>query len=380
MTKLPYRNILIHLLGWILFLSLPIAFMSGHASLAEVFIMLTSGAYFLFCLSYFSTFYITHLFLIPRFYLQKKFFSFFIGIVLLLVAIFFIRPYENLLHAEHTVFKKHGKSSFHPGAPPHGDRISGEHPGPPPGGPPPGGGRLIDITSMYLFFTVIAGAMIIQLNDKWRKIEQRVIQAETERAQAEADKVSAELSFLKAQINPHFLFNTLNNIYSLAVIKSDQTADSIVKLSNIMRYLTEDVSKDLVPLEQEVKTISNYVHLQLLRLGRKFEVDLTVIGDLKGKSVPPLILMTFVENAFKYGVSRTDPHPITIRVNAHESIIFFYVENKISESRKNLEQNSTTIGVSNTRKRLDHLYPNKHSLLIDNSDVFYKVTLTINVK
>jgi len=98
-------------------------------------------------------------------------------------------------------------------------------------------------------------------------------------ARAEADKANAELSFLKAQINPHFLFNTLNNIYSLAVIKSDVTADSIMKLSNIMRYVTDEATEDFVPLQDELHCLTDYIELQRLRLGKKVTLNYAIAGD-----------------------------------------------------------------------------------------------------
>src|SRR5205823_10521035 len=113
---------------------------------------------------------------------------------------------------------------------------------------------------------------------EWRNIEQRA-------AKAEADKANAELAFLKAQINPHFLFNTLNNIYSLAVTKSEMTPVSIMKFANIMRYVTDEVTQDFVPLQSEIDCASDYIDLQRMRLSKKVYVDYSVTGNLDGKQI-----------------------------------------------------------------------------------------------
>ena len=120
---------------------------------------------------------------------------------------------------------------------------------------------------------------------------------------AEKEKVNAELSYLKAQINPHFLFNTLNSIYSLAIEKSDYTATAVVKLSSMMRYVITDASHKFVPLEKEINYISNYIELQKLRIDSSIKLMYTVTGDISDKKIAPLVLISFIENAFKYGVN-----------------------------------------------------------------------------
>ena len=203
---------------------------------------------------------------------------------------------------------------------------------------------------------------------KWRLTEQRALQAE-------AEKANAELSFLKAQVNPHFLFNTLNNIYSLAVSKSEHTADSIMKLSNIMRYITDEAREDKVSLQQELDCMRDYIDLQRLRLGKNAQVMFTATGTLERKKIPPLLLMTFVENAFKYGISNHEPSPIVIRVEVGEKELYFETINKLYEKKTQLER--TGIGQKNALKRLQHMYPSKHTISIDTADGFYTVKLSL---
>jgi LytS/YehU family sensor histidine kinase len=226
----------------------------------------------------------------------------------------------------------------------------------------------IDIVSVFLFIMTIALGMAIQITRQWRSSLQQV-------AQAEADRAQAELSFLKAQINPHFLFNTLNNIYSLAVTKNERTADSIMKLSNIMRYVTDDVSQHFVPLQHEVDCINDFIELQRLRLSKKAQVNFSVKGSLENKTIAPLLLMTFVENVFKYGISNHESSTITIQLQADERSITFYCHNKIFKPAGNPQR--TGIGIANTQKRLTHLYPNKHLLNITNENGFFSVELIL---
>jgi two-component system, LytTR family, sensor kinase len=211
---------------------------------------------------------------------------------------------------------------------------------------------------------------VLQFMRRWQGIEQRV-------KEIEAEKVQAELSFLKAQINPHFLFNTLNNIYSLAIAKSDTTPAAIVKLSDIMRYLTDDASAQFVSLANEIACISNYIELQKLRLNEKTTIDYLVTGNIEGKFIPPLILMTFVENVFKYGVSAHEVTIIRVHIRAHQNELEFFSENRVISV--SADEKSTGIGIENTRKRLTHLYPGRHHLEIKSENGLYTVKLKIEL-
>ncbi|MDX2049403.1 MAG: sensor histidine kinase [Chitinophagaceae bacterium] len=355
MSQSRASSLIIHLAGWLIFLSLPVLFMSRGEEGGYPFSILLSYQYWLFGLTYIFLFYFHSSFLIPGFYLQKQYKAYGIIIFLLFTLVFFLKPFDQLV-----------SQGVMP--PPRNDI---------PHGPPPPGGIIrlhgrglwkFDIVSTFLFFMVLALGMATQISRRWRMTEQRA-------ARAEADKTKAELSFLKAQINPHFLFNTLNNIYSLAISKSEHTAESIMKLSNIMRYVTDETIQDFVPLESEVSCVADYIDLQRLRLGKKVTLDFTVTGNPHHKKIPPLVLMTFVENVFKYGVSSHEASEITISINADEKGILFYSRNRIFNNHKVTERSG--IGIDNTKKRLNHLYPGAHSLLIKNENGFFTVALTL---
>jgi LytS/YehU family sensor histidine kinase len=225
-----------------------------------------------------------------------------------------------------------------------------------------------DTVSLVLFFIITALALSVKTVEKWHTTEQKVVKAESE-------KVSAELSFLKAQINPHFLFNTLNNIYTLSLMNNKNTSESIMKLSNIMRYVTDDVMQDFVQLQNELACIEDYIDLQKLRLGNKTKVDFSITGKVDHQQIAPLIMMSFIENTFKYGISKKELSTIKVEIKIEQNTVQFYCENKIF-NRKITERSG--IGIANTKQRLRHLYADKHLLNIEEADGLFKVKLILN--
>ncbi|MBD0375862.1 MAG: sensor histidine kinase, partial [Flavisolibacter sp.] len=302
-------------------------------------------------------FYLNSEVLMPRFYLQKKYLLYFLVVALLLAGVYLLKPFDHILAHPLRQFEQ-GPESPH--------RPSFHRPFP----PQRRDGQRIDIVSIVLFFTALSVSSALRIVKQWRLTEQRV-------AQAEAEKVNAELSSLKAQINPHFLFNTLNNIYTLAVIKSEATPTAIMQLAHIMRYVTDDVRQDYVPLKREVECMGHYIDLQRLRLNEKTTIEFFVTGNVEGKQIAPLILMTFVENVFKYGISSHEPSPVTIRLTAPDNKIEFCCQNRIHKTQEKEER--TGVGIENTRKRLAYLYPDKHNLKIDTGNGYFTVQLTLQV-
>jgi len=307
--------------------------------------------YLLFYFTFIFLFYLNANLLMPKLYLQKKHLLYFTILVFLFIGVYFLQPFDHM--------QRHGRP---PGEPfPTMNK---------PGSPMGRGGPRFDIISMIVFVMTWSLSTALSILKEWRTTLQKV-------SRAEADKVKAELAFLKAQINPHFLFNTLNNIYSLAVTKNEDTSFAVMKLSNIMRYVTDDATHDFVSLQMEIDCIHDYIELQRLRLSKKAEVNFTVTGNTEDKQIAPLILMTFVENVFKYGISNHESSPVTIKVSTDEKTITFFSENKIFDHQKNIER--TGIGIANTKQRLDHLYPHRHLLNIANENGIYSVILTLQV-
>jgi LytS/YehU family sensor histidine kinase len=193
---------------------------------------------------------------------------------------------------------------------------------------------------------------------------------------ANKEKMDAEVKFFKAQINPHFLFNTLNGIYALALEKSDTAPDAISKLSSIMRYATNEVKRDQVPLIKEIEYLKDYVDLQKMRLGETSDVQFDITGNYSNVMISPLILITFIENAFKYGVSTEDKHPIFISLNLEKQNLNFNVHNQIVRKKK---PNTDAHGLDNAIQQLELIYQKKHNLQISDDGKEFKVQLNINL-
>lgn len=193
--------------------------------------------------------------------------------------------------------------------------------------------------------------------------------------QIEREKMKAELSYLKAQINPHFLFNTLNSIYALTVKKSDEAPESVTRLSGIMRYVITDAAQEYVPLEKEIEYITNYIQLEELRLTNKVTLSFNASGVFTGKKIAPLIFLPFVENAFKHGVSTREESAITIAISVEQETLNLLVKN--NKVKVNTVNNG--LGIENARMRLRLLYPGKHRLLINNNDKDFTVSLSIKL-
>jgi LytS/YehU family sensor histidine kinase len=177
----------------------------------------------------------------------------------------------------------------------------------------------------------------------------------------------SELSFLRLQINPHFLFNSLNTIYSLVYHQSSKALPTIAGLSELLRYTLYEATEK-VPLEKEIIYISKYIELQKLRFDEPIHVDMEVIGDISNVSIPPFLFIPFVENAFKHGRFRAEKDRLRILLKSTAGNITFECSNKIGHQQKDA---SGGIGTDNVKKRLQLLYPGKHSLqIVQNGDQF----------
>jgi two-component system LytT family sensor kinase len=196
-------------------------------------------------------------------------------------------------------------------------------------------------------------------------------------------KQQAELSGLKAQINPHFLFNTLNAIYANALKKDDKTPEMILRLSDSFRYVLHEGQKDRVSLKKEINHLKDYINLQSERLSDKIKANLSVNIDNYEQEIAPLLLISFLENAFKYTSSlRSSQHLIKINISLKDKTFKFQCENPFNDNvKKNMNENwkESGIGLTNTKKRLQYLYPKKHDLKINTDNSIYKVTLQMHL-
>ncbi len=198
-----------------------------------------------------------------------------------------------------------------------------------------------------------------------------------ERKELEKAKARAELLSLKYQLHPHLLFNTLNSIYSLALTKSDEAPEAILRLSNVMRYVVQESLQDEVELGKELEYLQDYISLQLLRTGRKLDFSYEQNGDPDHLKIAPLILVNFVENAFKYGFNAQEKSSIHIHVNIDHDMLDFGVDNRIVNMKKDLQ--SLNVGLKNTGERLEQIYADRYQMTIENDGDIYSVKLKINL-
>lgn len=185
-----------------------------------------------------------------------------------------------------------------------------------------------------------------------------------------------EIALLKSQINPHFFFNTLNNIYSLVYQKSDEAPDAVVKLSSIMRYALYDASAEKIPLEKEIEYLKSYIELQRLRINQTGLVTLNIEGNPEGISIAPMLLIPFVESAFKF-CSKTNHPAITIVLKTEQQLIIFELSSCLEIDQQTTEKIFTTIGLSKIKRRLELIYPDKNNLSVKVEDDQLKVILLL---
>lgn len=218
-----------------------------------------------------------------------------------------------------------------------------------------------------------------------RKLEEEKLRNELENSilkqnelKSEKDKLLLEYAFLRAQVNPHFLHNTLNVLFSQALGYSQELADNILKLSRIMRYSLESVEfeSDKVLIGKELDHLQLLIEINNLRFGDTKGIDYRVEGMVGGQMIPPLSIITVVENAFKYGDLKDPLHPLQIRVILQPNQVYFYCRNK--KRKTNIDLTSHNIGITNLRKRLDVAFADQYVLTVTEDDDFYCFELTLN--
>ncbi len=213
---------------------------------------------------------------------------------------------------------------------------------------------------------IMAGAIIWFIDDWFRSEKQKV--------QLQKEKLEAERAFLQTQVSPHFLFNSLNNIYSMVYHGSKDSLPAIQKLSGMMRYVISESHSVWIDLGKELSYLEDYIQLQQYRI-KDAAIEYTVIGDPAGKVISPLILISFVENAFKHGIVTDHAYPVVIRMEIKESSLELFVVNKINQDFKD---SVSGIGLKNVESRLSLQYPGMHSLAVKNNNGIFEVNLSID--
>jgi hypothetical protein len=194
------------------------------------------------------------------------------------------------------------------------------------------------------------------------------------------ENTNAELQLLKAQVHPHFLFNTLNNIYSFALVQSPQAGVLVQRLSDMLRYMIHECEQPLVSLEKEIKQIHDYVGLERVRYGNRLDMEIDIRGDCNHKMIAPLLMIPFVENSFKHGASiMLGKKWIKLVIDIDGSVLHFFLSNS-RPVQQHPQKGNNGIGLINVSKRLELLYPGKHQLLIESTEDSYTVHLTLVIQ
>jgi two-component system, LytTR family, sensor kinase len=353
---------LLHTLAWIIILGLPLYFIKRW-QVDKDFIWL----YYINIIISGLIFYANYLVLIPRFFFQKRRFRYYISVVVLLACFYLISDTSNRLIFKYFPERNMSERMMR-------DENDGRRPVHPPeigiGSRPP-------YRQMHLF-NYTANSLFLVFFSLGLKVLERQAKFEETRKELEKEKLNSELAFLKSQISPHFFFNTLNNIYSLISINPDDSQKAILKLSRLMRYLLYESEHGNTMLSNEIDFMLNYIDLMKLRLSSKVSLKVSFPADFEDKSIPPLLFIPFVENAFKHGITNKGASFIDISMQTEKNMIIFRCSNSIPDQRS--EQGTRSgIGLENIRKRLNLLFPGKHELKIDTDNNIYKVVLELTL-
>lgn len=336
-------QICIHLLVWTLLFCFPFIFMND----GRHFRMNMYFGYFVYIGAFFIVFYLNYLYLINRFLFDRKTVRF------IIVNTLSIAVCSLLLYWYRSVEFAHLWHGPIPG------RMHISRPADP--------FLFRDVTSLVL---AVGLSVAIRVTGKWYKTE-------TERKEMEKNRFESELKNLKNQLNPHFLFNTLNNIYSLIPVHPEQAQDTVHRLSQLLRYVLYENNDNFVPIEKEISFLKSYIELMSLRLSD--QVKLTTEFDIESGHdlIAPMLFISLVENAFKHGVSPTHPSFINIKITSKEgNEVACIVENSYFPKNQQ-DKSGSGIGQENLKKRLELLYPKRYKLVLENRDHSYFAELKI---
>jgi sensor histidine kinase YesM len=229
--------------------------------------------------------------------------------------------------------------------------------------------KIILFSVLFLLFGVLVGMIIKRVRDQ--------IQLQLKEATVAAEQSKSELQLLQSQLSPHFLFNTLNNLYGIAITQHEKVPVLLLKLADLLRYAVYNAKEMMVPLEDEIAYINNYISFEQLRMGNRLDLRTDISGE--GVQIAPMMLIVFIENAFKHSKNTVEPQVfIDIQLKMWGNKLLFSVRN--SQGVKEVaDERSGGLGLENVRKRLELLYPGRHQLQITETETFYQVMLELNL-
>ena len=235
------------------------------------------------------------------------------------------------------------------------------------------------ISQAVIFISILSPFFFVKILFEISKLYSRTVKVQNEKNLLEIQNINIEKEFLKSQLNPHFLFNTLNNLYSLSLKKDNSVPEVILNLSDIMSYTLYESNSEKVELWKEVEFIKNYFELEKMRYStdKKVQRAFPTEADCKGLKIAPLLTFTFIENAFKYGLKSNNLDFINLEIKIENGKFLFMIENDFEEDKN--ENIHGGIGIENVKKRLQLIYPENFQLEILNSQNIFRVNLTINL-
>ena len=287
--------------------------------------------------------YFTIYFLIPRFILKKKYLQFFFYFIVSLFVFYVIRSGLNYLLVSKDLW---------PEAQGYQEPFTLIH--------------IVEVMIGTIYVVALVSA--IKLAYDW--VTEKRKNDELQRIQ-----LQTELDFLKSQIQPHFFFNTLNNLYALVIKQSPNAPDVVMKLSEIMQYVLYEVKEPRVSLLKAINYLHSYLELEKLRYGERVKSEINIDGDIDEVEIPPLIFLPFLENCFKHGVKMQGDIKVNINFAVRDKFLYFSVENSLDEHRDSAPRHG--IGIENVKRRLDLLYGKKYELNTSATDEMFKVSLKL---
>ncbi len=331
-----YKQVLIHILIWISFIT--IICIQVYVQRGQI-----PSRFFVSMLVNFTLFYLNYLFLVPQFLLKKKTVIYIVFALIIVISPLYVTKLFHTTDFPVKIVAKRGNPL-----------------------------RSFEYSIPILFnlaFLIIGTS--IRIYQEWDRNEKK-------QSEIESQKVISELQYLKTQLNPHFLFNSLNSIYSLTVKKSNDAPEAVVTLSELMRYMLYQTNSEFVLLKKELEYIQNYMNLQRLRIANNENVSINIHGTISNQKIKPLLLISFIENAFKYGTDFKGNTEVKIKIFIKENELQFNCINLIG-SRKERNEKDSGIGLKNTKQRLQLLYPEKHWLVVKEENNRFIIDLTLKL-
>jgi len=230
----------------------------------------------------------------------------------------------------------------------------------------------------YILFAFFGYSFILASSTAYQMIRDK-IRSERLSKEKENENLKTELSFLRSQVSPHFMFNVLNNMVALARKQSDLLEPSLIKLSSLLRYMLYETDEDKVPLEKEIEYLKSYIELQSQRFGKKVQITTSFEPACDGYLIEPMLLIPFVENAFKHGTGLITDAQIDIQLKLENDQLNFGVRNRYTDTAGAPKDKTSGIGLNNVKRRLNLLYPDSYSLTIDKEAGWFSILLQLNL-